>query len=937
MRVECPEQESIEARSCRSGSASTAGARSVRHAPNPSYPPRPVVHRSAMTTIALFSVACGDVQHRVPLDLDADTFAVVAVLVGDDVEVVRVDDEAFARVRFPPESHLVVWRFAKTDFVDGAGRPVDATVLDGMRVATEPAGGCGRCTYDALVAPQRVAAGDVCGVPRFAEAELFENDGGPVAVRDDALVARIAERVFLAWPGDCACEDAPLKSRSSFELVQVDAETPNVALRSVHLMADGTVIGVAPGHVVAIDPNGDVRTIAPPPHGYQRAALETDDGVLVAFEDPDPTEMGTIYTLNTPGPERLTVEGLPEMQTRVMTRGADGAVYVGGRIVRGGVFEHAVFRCEAQRPTSYACTREQTSPAKCGGEVFDFVGGVTTTSTNATTILLGDRGQLFVRSAATGAWACHAGLSNFGYRIDGNLFAHANIDDYAMTADGRFYACSTGERSTGTSSRHVTGVLWWIDLAGVESFDDLPPLVDLLEEGSSLSLCTSLSLDPDGDRIRTIWGFGDFVLDVTPGRDPVQLGRIGQPWDEGAVAELVPEAADPVLDYFEVGGWTLAVTAARWLYRRAPGETTFTPIYTSDTPRRGVMTAFAPTEPGTIVAFGSGVHRYTKADPRPTREAIAVEGYPPARDSHADVAVADPDDLDRVVVATHRAERWRCFIRGTPQVPCVPPASPTQVRLSIVDLAAGRAIDIGAVPSARSIVAGAALGGGVFVFLDTGDRVFALIDDTLVEVPFEWDDPTTAETEIAPSSVSWIDLDGRDGVAWLVGRRSLGRIAWRPDRGLVVEGFWHRRLGAPWTATGELETLPSSIDAWCADRAIVSALAGIPGNTITVIRPWSLGHDPRCGGEFGLCPFPDPDEIELRFRWFSKPLALVRPEAALRAADGTLAFLYDDGTVEPRAGPRLVTPFSFVGGSAVSGDLVLVGGEGERVVAVEPR
>ncbi len=887
-----------------------------------------------MLALALVSGACSDVQHRVDLDLDPETFAIVAVLEGEALEVTRIDDETSARIRFPPGSHMLVWRFDAEDFVDVRGLPVDAATFSELEVTTNPNVGCGRCTYEAIEAPQRVAPGDVCGLPRFAEAEIFQNSGGPTSLVDSALEASVAARVFLAWPGACSCDDAPLRSRPDVELVQVDSGEPNVATRAGRLLPDGTVIGLTPGHLVAIDPSGEIRQGPTTPEGYIRALLDTDDGILVAFEDRDPTRDGTNYRLITREPRAEVVMGLPQMQTRALVRGADGAVYVGGFIQRGDVVGHAIFRCTAQNSTTYTCVEESTASGTCGDDLFPFTGGVTTTSTNATTVLLGERGQLYVRSAADAAWRCHIGLARFAYRLNGNLFTHAFIDDYAIQKDGRFYVCSTGERSTGPNSRHVTGVVWSFDLGDVERFEDLPTTLDVIEEGSSLSLCTTLSPAPNANFVRTVWGFGDFVVDIEHGRDPIQYGRIGQPWDEGAEAELLTEVADPVLDYIEAGDWAVAVTAARWIYRRAPGETTFSPIYTSREPRRGVMSAFAATEPNTIVAFGSGVHRYRQASPRPTREPITIEGYPPARDSHADVAIADSGAPNRVVVATHRAERWRCFFRGTPRVPCLPPASPTEVQVQLVDLET-RSVVGSVSPGSQSFVAGAALGGGVFVFLDAGGRVFAMIDRAFVELEMEWDDPTTDATEIAPPVVGWDDLDGRDGVAWLVGRGTLGRIAWRPGRKLVVEGYWHDHLGAPWTSGDELETIPTSIETWCADRAVITGVQWSTGVTDTTgLRPWTLGEDPRCGSGLGLCPFPEPEADELRFRSFSKPFAWVRPINSLRFEDGTLLFLYDDASVEPRVSPRLLLPFSFVGGAAVSGDLVLVGGEGERVVAV---
>lgn len=898
-----------------------------------------MVRRYALLVLALIGAACSDVQHRVDLDLAEGTFAIVAVLDGDRLEVERVTDGTSARITFPAKSHLVVWRFGADDFVDTRGLPLDAATLEAMTVGTEPTGGCGRCTYEGLASPQRIAAGDVCSVPHFADAELYVNAGGPSRVNDGALVASIAARVFLAWPGECPCDDAPLKSRPDFDLVQVDTDTPNVATRAGRLLDDGTVIGLTPGRVIAIDPSGDVRERDLTPIGFIRSLLDTPDGVLVATEDRDPARTGTIYWLLTREPNSELVSGLPEMRTRALTRGADGALYVAGEITRGDVVGHAIFRCTAQNPTTYDCTEEQTSPGACSNDLFRFIGGVTTTSTPATTILLGERGQLYVRDSATASWGCHPGLSGFGYDIDGLLYTHDYIDDYVLARDGRLYVCSTGERPTGPNSRFLSGVMWSFDLSGVETEDDLPMTLVVAEQAKSLSTCTSLSASPNATRVRSLWGFGDFVVDVEHGRNPIQHGRIGQPWLEGTVADLVPEAADPVLDYLEVGDWTVAVTAARWIYRRGPGDTEFAPIYTSEEPRRGVTSAFAPTEPGTIVEFGSGVHRYRQASPRPTRETIEVEDYPPARDSHADVAIVDPDDPNRFLVATHRGERWRCFVRGVPKIPCLPPVPATSVELSVIDLAERRVVDALLPPSgSRSYVAGAALGGGVFVFLDSGSRVFAVIDRAFVELEFEWDDPTTPALEERTTPVIWTDLDGRDGVVWLVGREALGRVAWRPDRKLVVEGFWHERVGAPWSSTEAPTTFPTSIEAWCADRAIVTSVTWAAGTTDTTgLRPWTLGHDPRCGGTFGLCAFPEPEADELRFRTYSKPFEWVRPLSALRSGDGTLLFVYDDASVEPRVGPRLLLPFTFVGGAAVSGDLVLVGGEGERVVAVVPK
>lgn len=885
----------------------------------------------AITALAL--IACSDVQHRVPLDVGPDELAIVAVLDGAALQVARVGADESVRVAFPPDSRMVVWRFSPDDFVDAAGRPLDADELDALEVTTVAEGGCGRCTYDALFAPQRLSSGDVCALPSFGAFDVYENDGGPRPMVDDELVRDLAARVFLRRPGACGCEDRPLKPARDLEVVQVDEDEPRIAAAAHHLFADGTAFAIAPGHLVAVAADGTIRARrADDLGGALLSTTEVHDGLLVAFDDPArPTGDASYRHLS----KDLTItrpEGLPRLGGPALVTDASGVVYLAGVLEPDRAPRHALYRCVTSSAGQYDCVDETISPGTCDETPFDFERGVVTADA---VVFVGTRGQLYVRSAADGRWACHPGLSVFGFVVDGERYEQEVVDDVVIASDGTLYVCATGVRATGITSRHFTGVLWATELSGVRSASDLASPLSAVETAKADDhLCTSLSVAAGG-AVRSLWGFGDFAIDAAAGVEVARHRGAGRPW-AGAAPELHPEIPEPVLDHYAAGAWKLAVTASRGLYRRAPDATDYSPIYAPRGAPRGPMTALAAAQPGTVIAFGSKVQRYTRRDVV-ERRTIDVAGYPQTPDSHADVALVAPGAPHRALVTTHRALLWRCDKSGTTRTPCLPPAAPDRVSVLEVDLAEQRVVREHTPPIAQpaTFVDGAALADDVFVLLDSKSNVFAMIDSSLELLSVEWDDPATETVrERRPATVAWSSVDGADGVAWLVGDGLVGRIAWRPNRRLMVEGFWNDRLGAPWTADDGTVTTPHTIDAWCADRAVVLGIGTTLSGTVRLaVRPWRLQ-----GGAPSLALQPiEVDAVESDGRAFSKRLKWVQPAGALRFDDGALIYTYDEGTIEPRGGPRHLAPFSYVGGHAVSGDLALIGGEGERVVAVQPR
>lgn len=894
----------------------------------------PVLYRSSIALFAFVAAACSDVQHRVPLEPEPGEVLVVAVVDDGTLEVARIDAQTSVRIAWPPGAKMVVWRFAAGSFVDASGRPLDDAALAALEVSTSSVGGCGRCTYDALTSPQRLSPGDVCAVPPFADVEVFENDDGPKTIEDADVVRETAARVFVRTPGACGCADPPLKTAQDLEIVQIDADEPRIAASVHHLFDDGTALAITPGHVAAITADGTVRSTAVPELGGQvLASAPVHDGLLLALDDPDRATAEATYVHVTKDLVVTRAEGLPRLGGPALLADASGDVYLAGVVQPERAPRHGFYRCTTATAGQYECTEQPSGSGTCDETTFDFTRGVAVTSTVGTSFFIGDRGQLYARNTADGRWECHPGLSIFNFLINDNAYAHDVVDGVALTSDGMLYVCSTGTRPTGASSRHVTGVLWSTSLAGVRSTADFTSPLTAFETAKAIdALCTSISAE--GERARSLWGFGDFAIDTVAGAETARHEGLGQPW-VGDAPELFDEAADPVLDLYTSDDWALAVTASRDMYRRAPGMTTFAPIYANGTARRGPMTALAPTEPGTIVAFGARAERYTRRGDI-TRETLDIAGYPPTPDSHADLALVSPGAPNRALVATHRALLWRCRIRGTWRTPCLPPSAPYRVSILDIDLEQGRVVDeyIPPIANPSMFIGGAALADDVFVLLDSRGNVFSLIGSSLELLTVEWDDPSTSVIELQPSPETFEAIDGTDGVAWLVGDGLVGRVAWRPERKLVVEGFWHDRIAATWTPDDGTRVVPFTVDAWCADRAIVMGIGTtLSGSVRLAVRP---SHLEGGGPSLRVGPIAI-DGAEAEARGFSKRLSWIRPTGALRFPDGTVIYRYDDGTIEPRGGPRHFAPFSYVGGHAVSGDFAVIGGEGERIIAVEPR
>ncbi|MEQ9502183.1 MAG: hypothetical protein RIT81_35260 [Deltaproteobacteria bacterium] len=886
--------------------------------------------RRAITLALLLVVACSrGEQHAVPVALDPGQLAVIAVLDGDRLEAETLVDGRATRIGFPQGSTLFVWRFEADALVDRAGHPLDEATLAAATATTEPTEGCGRCTFEAVSSPQRIAPGDVCHVPPFVTAEAYENVGGPTVVNVPTLASEVAKRVFVTWPGACPCApDEPIGELSGVEIAP-EAPGPSIATRSGYLFDDGRIIGLTPGHAVTIDTAGEAREhVFPEVHGHIRSIAPEPDGLLVAMTDPKPSGDGTIYRVVTHEGVLGPRVGLPSLWVEAMYRSPDGALYVAGKTLDLDAATQ-VNRCTQSAPSSYVCTEETIVSGACDLRAFRFTSGVAPPSANPTTILVGNHGELLVRDASASTWSCHLGLAERQYFHEDVLYNHDYVDDYGLAPDGRLNLCSRGFNSTGASS-----VLWSIDLTGVETIEDLPETLVAATLSTTNERCHSLSVDVPTGRVRTIWGLGRTVVDVIGTQVTNRANGIGRPWD-GSTPDLLAEVHGPVLDLLERGDFQLAVTADRSLFRRGPDGDAFVQVYGSRGGRVGPMAAMAPRQDGSIVTFTGGPAVYSREEGVVVRSRFTLDGFPPSANALADLAVADPVVPGRIVVTTHEAPRYRCTTRGTTKIPC-PPLYPTRVDVFVVDIDEGRVLDRVEPPvdDPAIFVAGAALASGVFVFLDRFGRVFAMIDRAFVELEVEWDDPSTQVVEPRVVAPEWTDLAGRDGVAWLVGRDLVGRVVWRSDRTLAIEGFWHRRLGE---AFGEV--VPKTLDLSCADRGIVLGVTEVEGTTFTrAISPWVLGHEPVfcADAPFGLCPFPQPSAAEQRFHSFSKPLAWVTPLGALRFPGGAVAFLYDDATLEPRAGPRTITPFTYVGGYAVTDDLVLIGGEGQRVVSVTP-
>jgi hypothetical protein len=884
------------------------------------------VGRRSITLALLLVLACSrGEQHAVPVALDPGELAVIAVLDGDRLEAETLVDGRATRIDFPQGSTLFVWRFEAGALVDRAGHPLDEATLAAATATTEPTRGCGRCTFEAVSSPQRIGPGDVCHVPAFVAAEAYENVGGPTVVNVPTLASEVAKRVFVTWPGACPCApDAPIREVASFDIVSEEAGS-SIATRSGYLFDDGRVIGLTPAYAVTIDAAGQVvERKFTDAQGHVRAMTPIQDGLLVAMADPKPTGDGTIYRVVTHEGGLEPRVDLPALLVQAMFAGPDGALYVAGTSLDVDATKQ-IFRCGPSDPNTYVCTEETVLGADCDLSSFRFSNGITT----PTVVIVGNHGELVVRDAATSAWTCHVGLQGRQYFHDDVLYTHDYVDDYGLAPDGRLNLCSRGFNSTGASS-----VLWSIDLTGVETAADLPETLTVATLSTTFERCHSLSVNPQTGRVRTIWGFGQTVVDVLGTQVTLRANGIGRPWD-GSTPEVLPEVHGPVLDLLERGDYELAVTAERSLFRRGPDSDTYVQIYGTRGGRDGPMAAMAPRDDGSIVTFSGGPAVFSREDGVVLRSRFEVDGFPPSKNTLPDLAVADPDVASRFVVTTHEAPRYRCTSRGTTRIPC-PPTFPDRVDVFVVDIDEGRVLDRVAPPvdDPAIFVAGAALASGVFVFLDRFGRVFAMIDRAFVELDVEWDDPSTQVVEPRVVDPEWTDLAGRDGTAWLVGRDLVGRVVWRADRTLAVEGFWHRRLGEPFG-----EVVPKTLDLSCADRGVVLGVTEIEGTTFTqAVSPWVLGREPEFCAEaaFGLCPFPEPSAAEQRFHNFSKPLSWVTPLGALRFGDA-VAFLYDDGTVEPRAGPRDSTPFTYITGYAVTDDLVMIGGEGQRVVSVTPR
>ncbi|MBI2372633.1 MAG: hypothetical protein HYV07_01410 [Deltaproteobacteria bacterium] len=165
---------------------------------------------------------------------------------------------ASASVEADEGDTIVLYSLPRAELVDWEGRYLADDTLEQLQVLTEaPSGSCRRCLVPPLAPPLVVESGDVCNLPAFARAEVFD-----VASRrpteNPELGELVRSRVWLAWPGPCACSVLPAEGATRLDVCPVGGQVAGVAA-TVHVVEeDGSAVGVSAGHIYRVEQNGSV-------------------------------------------------------------------------------------------------------------------------------------------------------------------------------------------------------------------------------------------------------------------------------------------------------------------------------------------------------------------------------------------------------------------------------------------------------------------------------------------------------------------------------------------------------------------------------------------------------------------------------------------------------------------------------------------------------
>lgn len=204
------------------------------------------------------------------------------------------------------EETVLAYVIRRSALVGADGAIVSDELLAGLKVSMDPEAGCGRCLFETGVAPQIVHAGDRCALPAFVDPTVV---GG--ASRPAFEIPGLRAKIFLEWPGDCACEPYALGGNYVLEDARVLELSPRIEpIEEVAQALNGEVTVISQHRVSVYAPDGSLRAErigdALPFAGPVQSAIAGADGsVLIAAHDEDAGDAQTVLRRFSPALEQL--------------------------------------------------------------------------------------------------------------------------------------------------------------------------------------------------------------------------------------------------------------------------------------------------------------------------------------------------------------------------------------------------------------------------------------------------------------------------------------------------------------------------------------------------------------------------------------------------------------------------------------------------------
>ncbi|MBI4816923.1 MAG: hypothetical protein HY791_11725 [Deltaproteobacteria bacterium] len=188
-------------------------------------------------------------------------------------------------------------------------------------------------------------------------------------------------------------------------------------------------------------------------------------------------------------------------------------------------------------------------------------------------------------------------------------------------------------------------------------------------------------------------------------------------------------------------------------------------------------------------------------------------------------------------------------------------------------------------------------------------------DGSIASVELDWDDPSTPLLEANPVPEFW-SIDRSGPVAWVAGRRALGRIL-LVDGPLVVEGFWLDRLSRGVLADEVERQVPpdvTAVRAYCPNDLVLGTVQYLAGDDDPFVGGQRIGALEACGSKvMKMCQLEgfnrtvgrSSDEFVVRFLGGARKPVLVMNEGTAFARGSAARALPFDHVLRATEGARL--------------------------------